>query len=106
MYLDLVLAINNYCEGNDIQFIAIGPVSRPHTFLENKLANKLDFYIESAIKPYNIRYVKCIGLLSDEKKKLFGKEGIFVNEEGHKRVANLIYDALIKYNLVSFNLSK
>lgn len=105
-YLDLVLEINKYCKSNDIRFITIGPVSRPHTFLENKLASKLDRFIESAIKLYDIPYVKCIGVFSDEKRKLFSEEGIFVNEEGHDRVANLIYDALIKYNLISFNLSK
>ena len=100
MYLELVLEIKKYCKSNDIPFITIGPVSRPHTFLENKLANKLNGYIESAIKPYNLTYVKCIGVLSDEKKKLFGEEGIFVNEEGHDRVSNLIYDALKKYDFI------
>ena len=103
LYLTLVLELNNYCQKENIQLLSIGPVSRPHTILENKLSEILDSYIEASMVSNKIPYVKCIGTFSNENKSLFGLEGIFVNEQGHKRIADLIYKALINNRLVSYH---
>ena len=104
LYLNLVTELHQLCIEKGIKLVLIGPVSRPHTLLENRLAERLDSYFETSINSIKIPYVKCIGVRSVENKWLFGDEGIYVNQVGHKRVAKLIYNSLIENNLL--NLSR
>ena len=100
LYLNLVCSINQYCSEKNIDLLVVGPVSRPHTFVENKLAAVLDNAIKYSLLNLNIPYVSCIGERTNENEWLFGTEGIFVNELGHRRVSELIYQSLVENSLI------
>ena len=98
-YLELVKQVRRLCEKEKIKLLVIGPVSRPHTFLENWLAEKLHIYIRSWAHKEDAHFVNCIGKYSKDNKSLFGEEGIYVNKIGHRRIAKLIQAGLIENHL-------
>ncbi len=94
LYLDLLKQIITLCKNNNIELIITGPVSRPHTFFEDYLSRKLHFFINSSLGNNGMIYLNCLGRSSQNGESLFFDDHIMVNENGHRRIAELIYTAL------------
>ena len=94
-YIKLINELIKYSAENEIKLLVVGPASRRHTFMENYFTNKLNVKISEALKNNNDKYVDCLGEYSDNNEYLFFDGGIFVNEAGHLRVAERIYQKMV-----------
>ncbi|OGU34441.1 MAG: hypothetical protein A2068_05845 [Ignavibacteria bacterium GWB2_35_6b] len=104
-YMGLIKEINEFCINKGIKLMIIGPVSRPHTLMEDFISIKLNNRFESCLQFSNVSFVKCLGVYTDDSQKLFSEGGILVNETGHKRIADLIYTEM-KNSFIPFVRNK
>ncbi len=95
-YEELVTEVVNFCEAKKIKLIVLGPGSRPHLSIENKIAGKLHCYFEKFLNKKNVPYISFIGETNEKNESLFFKNGIHVNEAGHRRAAALFSEKLKK----------
>lgn len=109
-YLKLIERVFSFCKEKKIKFILVGPVSRPHTKAEDILTGRLNCYIHASMDANKIKFINCLGKLSENNEPLFFKNGIYVNETGHERIAgfitNEISDILISERAYNSILNK
>ena len=71
-----------------------GPVSRPVNYIENFTSVILDLYMNKLIlNKYNKTYLKLLGT-NHSSQYLFCDDHIRVNEIGHQRIANILFNAV------------
>jgi hypothetical protein len=95
-YMELIYKVSDYCKEKDIQFILAGPASRPNTLLENYLTDNLHNISSNYAARNKIHFISCLGKFSENGEYLFFKNGIHVNEAGHRRIAEKIIIKLIE----------
>jgi hypothetical protein len=96
-YFSLVKNVAKYCKEKNIRLIIAGPASRPHTWLEDFLTERLHNFMKNSIDAKNITYINCLGKFSEKNDPMFFENGIHVSESGHRRIARLI---LSEFNFV------
>ncbi|MCU7517057.1 MAG: hypothetical protein HF307_11825 [Ignavibacteria bacterium] len=95
-HLELIKEITGYCKAKDIEPIITGPVSRPRSYFENLISEKI---YEFAGRHTGKTQEQCLNLLGLEDEKgefLFCKDLIKVNEAGHKRIAEMIFEQMLQ----------
>ena len=93
-YEKLAAEIIEFCEANEIKLLLAGPASRPHTWWENYLTNKIDQHMRQAFDTTRTAYVELLGTRGKDEQPLFFNNGIQVNEAGHRRIAELILNRM------------
>ncbi|HCY74424.1 MAG TPA: hypothetical protein DHV28_00750 [Ignavibacteriales bacterium] len=96
IYKKLVLHFTELADKEYCKIIFTGPVSRPTTFWESYTSLILNYYMKKFIsnkleKPY----LEFLGT-HENQKFLFFDDYIRVNETGHNRIANLLFETLRK----------
>lgn len=95
-YMELIHKVSDYCREKNIRFILAGPASRPNTLLENYLTDTLHNISSNYAVRNKIHFISCLGKFSENGESLFFKNGIHVNEAGHRRIADKIIIKLIE----------
>lgn len=94
IYKKLMTSVAEFCDNNSIDIIFTGPVSRPVNYIENFTSVILDFYMNKLIlNKYNKTYLKLLGT-NHNSQYLFCEDHIRVNEIGHQRIANILFNAV------------
>jgi hypothetical protein len=93
-YKRLITSISKLCETKSLDIIFTCPVSRPANFIENLTSIILSFYMRLLI--VNKLKKTCLKLLGLEQNSqyLFCEDHIKVNESGHQRIANIIFNSI------------
>lgn len=99
-YFELLMSIYLFCRENKMKLLIIGPVSRPHTFFENKLSDYLHLFFSQRLQKTKIPYIDCLGYYDKHDNYLFFENGIHVNKAGHDRIADMIYDRICVLDLL------
>lgn len=96
IYKKLITNILEFCKNNSIDMIFTGPVSRPVNPIENFTSVLLDLYMKRIItKNYNKTYLSLLGIRQNSR-YLFCDDHIRVNEIGHQRIANILFNSIKK----------
>jgi hypothetical protein len=95
-YLKLTKQIIKFSEEEKINLILLGPASRPHTRIENKLSAKLNRFITTAIDINKTKYLNGLGTYSNNNEPYFIKNGIHATEAYHQRIAEDIINEFSK----------
>lgn len=90
----LIREITEYCRSMDIELIITGPVSRPRSYYENMISERIDGFFRRQAKAENAKYISLLGLENEKKEFLFCEDLIKVNEAGHRRAAALISEQM------------
>jgi hypothetical protein len=94
IYKKLIINIAEFCDNNSIDILFTGPVSRPVNSIENFTSVILDFYMNKLIlNKSNKTYLKLFGT-NHNSQYLFCNDHIRVNEIGHQRIANILFNAV------------
>ncbi|MGE5430034.1 MAG: hypothetical protein ACM3QX_03115 [Syntrophomonadaceae bacterium] len=92
--LRLIREITEYCRSMNIELIITGPVSRPRSYYENRISERIDGFICRGVLGEKVKYIGLLGLENESKEFLFGEDLIKLNEKGHLRVAGLILNEM------------
>ena len=95
-YLDLVNEIIQLIKNKDLTLIITGPVSRPFSYFENRLSERLHQYMNRYLDQYHQIYLNLLGLNDEQGNFLFCNDLKRVNETGHKRIFKIIYSVFTK----------
>ena len=95
-YLNLVNGIIQLSRNKNLTLIITGPVSRPFSYSENRLSEKLHKYMSRYLRQCHQVYLSLLGLYDKESDFLFCDDLKRVNETGHKRISEIIYTAVIR----------
>lgn len=103
IYKKLILQFTELANKESCKVIFTGPVSRPTSFWESYTSAILNYYMKKIIsnkleKPY----LEFLGT-HENQKFLFFDDNIRVNETGHNRIANLLFDALKEMEPLTIN---
>ena len=94
-----ILEIHVFCMKKKLNFLLLGPVSRPFSRFEDNLSEEINRRFESVTKENSINYLNLIKKVSKDKESMFFKNGIHVSQAGHDEIARMICEKLIKGNL-------
>jgi len=93
-YKKLIKSIVKLCNSKSIELIFTGPVSRPVSFIENLTSMILHFYMKKLIvNKLNKTYQNFLGT-NENLQSLFCDDNIRVNEIGHKKIANMLFNQI------------
>ena len=90
LYLKVLLDLRKFCKDEGIRLIVTSPASRPVSFFENLISDRLFEYIKSQKSLDNTIFVNGLGVKDENGNNLFCEDKIRVNERGHERFADLI----------------
>jgi hypothetical protein len=90
-----VLQIQAFCINSKIEFLLLGPVSRPFSRFENKLSEEINRVFELVTKEKSIPYLSLIKRTTNDNKSMFLENDIHVSQAGHDEIAGIIYEELI-----------
>jgi hypothetical protein len=88
----MVQEIHAFCNDHQIQFLLLGPVSRPFSTFENKLSEEVDEQFKRLSEIHSIHYLSLIKLFTKQHQSMFFENGIHVSQEGHDEIAEMILD--------------
>jgi len=93
-YKRLITNISELCENKSLDIIFTCPVSRPVNFIENLTSILLSLYMKLLI--VNKLKKNCLKLLGlkQNSQYLFCEDHIKVNEIGHQRIANILFNSI------------
>ncbi len=86
----LLYEMADICKKKKIHLVLIGPPSRPRSSMENYLLFKLEKKLGEVFNDGRFNYVTCFGIKGRNNENLFFEDGIHMNRDGHKRMADLI----------------
>jgi hypothetical protein len=98
-YLPLMIKIIELCKTNDKDLIITGPVSRPNSYLENQLSNKLHKFMGEYSMQHDQIYVTLMGNNDAQNNFLFCDDLIKVNEIGHQRISEILFKVIVHKKL-------
>lgn len=87
----VVLDIQSFCKDKDINFLLLGPVSRPVSFFEDSLSRKINCMFEDISQKESISYLNLIKSRTKDHQPMFFENGIHVSQAGHNEIAEMIY---------------
>lgn len=96
-YYQITNEIIDYCKGNNIKFVILGPNRRSNNYPEPSMCRDLDLYISKRIGKQN--YI-C-GYENDKNMKMNQENGIHVAQEYHDLIAKKLYETIITNKLLS-----
>ena len=93
-YETLVADVAAFCQDAGIRLLLLGPVSRPCAAEENRLSQELDAHFAAFAARHGLAYLPTLGETAGAGEALFLPGGVYVSPAGHRRVAQLLYEAL------------
>jgi hypothetical protein len=93
-----ILQIQEFCIHNRIEFLLLGPVSRPFSRFENKLSEDINKEFDFITKEKSIVYLNLIKRTTKDNKSMFFENGIHVSQAGHDDIASILYEQIINKN--------
>jgi hypothetical protein len=89
-----IFQIQEFCLKNNIEFLLLGPVSRPFSKFENNLSNEINRKFKMFTSESAINYLDLIKRVTNDNRPMFFDNGIHVSQAGHDEIANMIYDKI------------
>ena len=90
-----IFQISQFCVSRNVEFLLLGPVSRPFSRFENKISEEMDKRFASFSVEKSIHYLSLIKKHTVKDKSIFFENGIHVSQEGHDEIAQMIFDKII-----------
>lgn len=95
-YKKLITSVVEFCQNKSLDIVFTGPVSRPVNKIENFTSVLLDSYVNKLIvNKFHKPYLKLLGTKQNSQ-YLFCDDHIKVNEIGHLRIANILFNSFKK----------
>lgn len=100
LYEKCVLGLTGYCKENCVQFLLLGPASRPVSKFENRLSRDISGAFKSLTDREQLNYLELLGERTADNKPMFFDNGVNVSQEGHDEIADKIFTFLQTLKLV------
>lgn len=94
-----IIQINQFCASKNVNFLLLGPVSRPFSRFENRISEELNTRFEALSAQKSINYLNLLKPFTADGRSMFFENGIHVSQEGHDEIAQMIFDKIVLLKL-------